>query len=561
MIRFPTLPAEKEVIASRWRLDRFLGEGAVGAVFEASHVLIGRRVAVKILKPELLRRDDVRASFLREARTVNWVSHPNVAEIFDLGEEQDGLVFQVMELLEGERLSERLERGPLEAGAALGLLEQITGALARAHDLGVVHRDLKPEHVFLVERGGKSDFVKLIDFGLAYLAREERTEASGLLAGTPGYIAPEVLAGEAAGPAADLYAVGVMLFEMVTGRHPFPGRDPAALHRSHRSQTAPEACTCVPGLPAEMGAMIARLLEKDPARRYGDAYRLLEDCRALSHTCGVSIAQSAASAPVVEGPAHMAKETLTTSALKAVFLGRMAASAYPGGSAPKQVMSKVERMWSLLSHLCRAEGELEVTESILANARARAREASEAVALQIAELSRLASRMTRRVEDGRSELERLDRERRNDGRDLRLLRRQIGELESTKPSPALSRLLQKAGVTAAHKQMRSEAIAKVEAKIARWSVEMQRANQRSDRLRAQLRTQNQRLEGELARQETRVASLYAERFGHLAGLDEIGTWLRRHFAQRRECRTLIAELDRLAPPAGHVPPEEGDAGV
>jgi serine/threonine-protein kinase len=547
------LPAEKAVVAGRWRLDRFLGEGAVGVVYEASHVLIGRRAAVKILKPELLKRADVRASFLREARAVNWVNHPNIAEIFDLGEEDDGLVFQVLELLEGERLSNRLERGPLETGVALDLLEQIAGALARAHDLGVVHRDLKPEHVFLVERGGKSNFVKLIDFGLAYLAREDQKEQGEALAGTPGYIAPEVLAGGAAGPAADLYALGVMLFEMVTGQHPFPARDPAALHRLHLKQPVPDPCSLVRSLPTEVGALTARLLEKDPARRYVNAYRLLEDCRACSQRLGVGLGQVATPAPVVPAPAQVARQTLTTSALMTVFLGRMAASAYPGGSAPEEVAERVERMWTVLSQLCKFEGELEVKESILANARARAHEASDAVALRIAELSRVASRLTRRMESARAELERLDRERREGARELRLVRRQIREMESTPAIPALSRLLQAAGVMAAHRQIRSEAMAKVEAKIARWAAESERAGMQADHLRAQLRVQNQRFEEEFARQGKRVAALYAELAQHLAGLEEAGAWLRRHFTRRRECRGLIAELDRIAPQAVRTP--------
>lgn len=519
----------------------------MGSVFAASHVLIGRRVAVKVLRSELLSRPDLRACFLREARAVNWVNHPNIAEIYDMGEGEDGLVFLVMELLAGERLADRLDEGVVELEVALDVIEQMTAALARAHDLGVVHRDLKPEHVFLVERGGRKDFVKLIDFGLAYHAREGQA-ARGEVVGTPGYIAPEVLRGEPAGPAADLYALGVVFFEMLTGRQPFVASDPAALHELHRSHPVPNVCTLRPELPSEVGAVVARLLEKDPARRYGDAYRLLEDCRLLVRPRRPALDSSPgmlADAAVQAGATG--NQALASSALKTALLGRMAASAYPGGGGPPEVERRVEELWGLLANLCRVEGELEVTESVLANARMRAREASDAVALEIAELSRHASRMARRIEGADSEVERLTRERREAGSGLRQLRRQIEAFEQVPGSESLPHLLHEAGVVAAHKQIKAEAIAKVRAKVERWSAEGERANQHADRLREQLRLQNQRLQSELARQELRVADLYAERALHLSVLDESVRWLRQHFGRRRECRTLIAELDRLAP--------------
>ncbi len=543
-----------QVVGGRWRLERVLGEGAMSTVLEANHVLIGRRAAVKVLKRHLAERPDLRACFLREARAVNWVNHVNIAEVYDHGESEDDLVFLVMELLEGERLSERLDLGPVDPGMALDVVEQVTAALARAHDLGVIHRDLKPEHVFLVDRGGRTGFVKLIDFGLARLPREGQLGLAGALVGTPGYISPEVLAGAEAGPASDLYALGVMFFEMVTGRPPFEASDPAALHQLHCTCPVPNPCELIAGIPAEVGVVITRLLEKDPSRRYNDAYRVLEDCRSLVRgrrsvvDSGAALLEPASSNHASVG----GNQTLAAQALTAVLLARMASSAYPRGGAPREVEGGVEDTWQALAQLCRVEGELEVTESVVANARARAREASDAVALQIAELSRHASRMARRIEGAREEIQRLDQQRRQAGRQLKQARREIRALERQPNTVHVPRLLHEAGVLAARQQVNAEAITKVHAKVDRWGLEAERAGQLATRLREQFRTQNERVEAELAHRELRLIALYSERERLLSALGDTAAWLRTHFERRRECQSLMAELVRIAPRGGGV---------
>jgi len=549
-------------VAGRWQLERLLGTGAMSSVYEARHVLIGRRAALKVIHHEHLERPHLRAWFFREARAVNWVNHPNIAEVYDLGESADGLTFLVMELLEGERLADRLEQGRLELPLALDVVEQVAGALARAHDLGIVHRDLKPEHVFLLQRGGRKNFVKLIDFGFAHHARE-RDLVPGALLGTPGYIAPEVLAGQPAGPAADLYALGVVFFEMATGRPPFQADDPESLCELHLTQSAPTARDVAPDVPAEVSTVIARLLEKDPARRYGDAYRLLEECQALARqrTAAFDAAHAFIPSPLPAEPGR-AMHTLARCALNTALLGYMAAVAYPGGGAPREARRRVEGMWGVLSRLCQLEGELEVAEAILANARARAREASDGVAAQIAELSRLASRMTRWVEGGRDEIARLLRERRETARHLRTVRESIRAREKSAPGSDLAGLLGEAGAAAARRQMIADAIAGVEARIERWLADAERAAQHADRLRLQLKSQNERIENELGRQETQVAELYAERALHLATLEQAQSWLREHLGRRRECAPLLEKLRQLAPEdsAALSPSGTGDTG-
>ena len=518
----------------------------MGAVFEARHVLIGRKAAIKVLHAELLDRSDLRAYFLREARVVNRINHTNIAEVYDIGETEEGQVFLIMELLEGERLAERISRGRLDLPAALNVVEQIAVALARAHDLGVVHRDLKPEHVFLVPCGGSRNLVKLIDFGLASLAREGQSAAQGRLLGTPGYIAPETLRGDEAGPSADLYALGVIFFEMVTGGPPFAATDIPRLLEQHRAQPAPDPCLACPGLDPTTRDMILRLLAKDPAKRYADAYRLLEDCRSLQVRGGWSPDPSPPQrTPFSSGVAEQAPDTLAFWALKSTLFARMAAVVYPGAHGPTDLELAIESLWQGLSRLCKLDGRLEVTESFNANERARGREAADEVALRIANLSRLSSRLHRRVEGAEQELGRLAEVRQGAESRLEDLRGRIDAAEGGALPSALAQLLREAGDAAARQQMMTEATAKVTAKIGRWLHEAGRATAHSERLRQQLRAQNDRLETELGRREREVTRLYSERAEVLAVLREAEGLLRAHFAPRRECIGLMAQLENL----------------
>jgi eukaryotic-like serine/threonine-protein kinase len=535
-------PLVGRVFGGRWELERFLGDGAMGSVFEARHVLIGRKAALKVLHAELLDRPHLRSCFLREARAVNWVNHPNIAEIYDFGESEDGRIYLVMELLDGERLSDRIARGPLDLPLALGVLEQIAAALARAHDLGVVHRDLKPEHIFLVTRGLRSNLVKLIDFGLAHLAREGGVGATGVLLGTPGYIAPELLRGEEAGPPADLYALGVILFEMLTGRPPFKGQDTASLLEQHRTQTPPDPALWRPGLAPEISRIVLRLLEKDPARRYAEAYRLLDECRSLQARIGPA---SALDTPEEAGPVRTlprAPEACAAWARRCALLGRMAAVAYPGRTGPARIEREVERVWRSLARLCQLDGELEVTESFNENERTRAREAAEEVARKIGDLSMLASRLHRQTEGDQEELGHLDEMSERVARHLEELRRRVAQAESQEDTQAIDPLLREAGAAAARHEMLNEARSRLQGQISKWVQDAERASSHSDRLREQLRAENERLATEQDRRAAQVTALYGERVALVASLIEAESFLADHFSRRRECRALVEEL-------------------
>jgi serine/threonine-protein kinase len=214
-----------KVIAGRYRLEARIGEGGMGIVYRARHVLIDRVVAVKLIRPDLRGETHLRAWMLREARAANRVDHAHIIDIHDIGETDDGELYLVMEYLVGSPLSAEIGRGPMPIQRAVDILEQMGAALTRAHDLGVVHRDLKSDNILITARGGRKDFVKILDFGLAALAHDPRLAPKGAVFGTPEYMSPEQARGETAGPQSDLYALGILFFEMLTGQLPFRSSD------------------------------------------------------------------------------------------------------------------------------------------------------------------------------------------------------------------------------------------------------------------------------------------------------------------------------------------------
>jgi serine/threonine-protein kinase len=217
-------------LSARYLIEKLIGEGGMGAVYQAQHTHMRKRVAVKVLHPEMSRMSEVVARFEREAMAAAHIDHPNVAAATDFGKLEDGSFFLVLEYVEGKSLREAIAEGRLELGRVLHITRQIASALGRAHALGIVHRDLKPENVMLVTREGDSDFVKVLDFGIAKVPVGTIGESKvpgqaltqlGMVYGTPEYMAPEQALGQDVDQRADLYALGVIAFEMLTGNRPF----------------------------------------------------------------------------------------------------------------------------------------------------------------------------------------------------------------------------------------------------------------------------------------------------------------------------------------------------
>src|SRR5947209_10365466 len=277
-------PLIGKVVAGRYRLESRLGEGGMGLVYRARHVLIDRVVAIKLIRPDLRAETHLRAWMLREAKAANRVDHAHIIDIHDIGETEEGELYLVMEYLVGVSLSSELAKGPMPLARAVDILEQMCAALARAHDLGVVHRDLKSDNILLSTRGGRKDFVKILDFGLAHLAMDPRLAPKGAVFGTPEYMSPEQARGEEAGPPSDLYALGVLFFEMLTGQLPFRSNDRDTLLEMQRSAPPPKPTSIRKDCHPAAERIVLRLLEKDPRKRYRDGHHLLEELKALQRS-------------------------------------------------------------------------------------------------------------------------------------------------------------------------------------------------------------------------------------------------------------------------------------
>ncbi|AKJ00062.1 Hypothetical protein AA314_01688 [Archangium gephyra] len=289
-----------------YELRQRIGVGGMGLVYEGIQPLIGKRVAVKVLRPELAAAEEQVARLLAEARAVNAIRHRGIVDIFGFGQVPDGRQYIIMEYLEGVALDAHLtEKGRLPVPEALDILDEVLSALGAAHGAGVVHRDLKPSNIFLVKQPDGSRYVKLLDFGLAKMGlptgRTAQTRTD-MVVGTPEYMAPEQARGQPVGPMTDLYALGVVAFEMVTGRLPFTGTSPVDLLMKHVDARPPRPSEFVPELPAALDAFILQMLTKDPEARPGSAEQLRRQLQRLRDT----LTQQAARPTVPEPPARRA---------------------------------------------------------------------------------------------------------------------------------------------------------------------------------------------------------------------------------------------------------------
>jgi serine/threonine-protein kinase len=264
------------LLEDRYRIVSELGAGGMGTVYRAVQLGMGGEVAIKVLD-RLFAGGELAARFAREARAMGRLDHPGCVRVFGHGRIPDGRPYLAMELLDGPSLARAIaEEGPLSIEAAVAGTEQVLAALGHAHARGVLHRDVKPENLLYT---GAPRRLVLIDFGLARLRDEDPLTAAGLCAGSPSYLAPERLRGEDGDARTDLYALGVVLYEMLTGRRPFVGQTPVDIARQHLALPPPPIERR--DVPPELLAVVLRALEKDPVRRFQDA---AEMSSALSST-------------------------------------------------------------------------------------------------------------------------------------------------------------------------------------------------------------------------------------------------------------------------------------
>lgn len=261
------------VIDGRYKVTELIGEGGMGKVYLAEHVEIGKRVALKVLHPSYSRMPDLVERFRREARAASKIGHPNIVDVTDSGATPDGSVYFVMEYLEGVELGSVIEReGALDVARALKITTQICRALSAAHREGIIHRDLKPENIYLIVKGGEADFVKVLDFGIAKTteaeaARERRLTSPGMAMGTPEYMAPEQAAGRPADARTDVYSLGAIMYEMVTGVPPYQGDNFMEILTKKATTDPAPPMSIRPELPAPVSDLVLASMSRNPDTR------------------------------------------------------------------------------------------------------------------------------------------------------------------------------------------------------------------------------------------------------------------------------------------------------
>jgi eukaryotic-like serine/threonine-protein kinase len=297
-----------QVVDGRYRVLRVVGQGGMGVVYEAEQTMGDhvRRVAIKTLLPTLSADATLAARFHRELGIVSRLEHPNTIRCFDSGQTADGTLYVVMEFVHGTPLGDVIDQGALGWPRAEHLLGQVCGALAEAHDLGIVHRDLKPDNILLTERAGDRDFVKLLDFGIAIepasLARTKLTQ-QGIVLGTPPYMSPEQLAGKPVGPASDIYSLGIIAYEMLTGELPFQAESSWewATHHINHPPRPIESWPVGQLLPAPVKRGIMHALAKNPLERPPSTLELFHELRGEIEVVRTEPGRTVEPRPVTDG--------------------------------------------------------------------------------------------------------------------------------------------------------------------------------------------------------------------------------------------------------------------
>lgn len=294
-VDIPADPLLGRTLDEKYRLDERLGTGGMGTVYRATHLLIDRPVAIKLLNPRFVEDEEAQARFRREARAAGRLQHANAVAVTDFGRTSDGFVYIVMELLEGRTLRDVLAReAPLDTARAVSIMLQISAAVAAAHEAGIIHRDLKPANIFIVQRKDAPPFVKVLDFGIAKLAADtiddddpQTLTAVGVMIGTPKYMSPEQCESGPLTPASDVYSLGIILYEMLTGTTPFTGTSPLAIALKHSTEAPRSPREWVVTIPPPLEGAVLRALQKKPEERPQNAAEFRRELYAIADRLGL----------------------------------------------------------------------------------------------------------------------------------------------------------------------------------------------------------------------------------------------------------------------------------
>jgi eukaryotic-like serine/threonine-protein kinase len=530
------------VIAGRYRLEARIGEGGMGVVYRARHVLIDRVVAVKLIRPDLRGETHLRAWMLREARAANRVDHAHIIDIHDIGETEESELYLVMEYLVGTSLSSELARGPMPLARSVDILEQMCAALARAHDLGVVHRDLKSDNILLTTRGGRKDFVKILDFGLAHLAMDPRLAPKGAVFGTPEYMSPEQARGEEATAQSDLYALGVLFFEMLTGQLPFRSDDRETLLDMQRTAVAPRPRSIKPDVLPAAESIVIKLLEKDRRKRFQDAHHMHEELKALQRSLPSTpweVATTGENAVPPPPPPPQSPGVIEWASRAALF-SRMVSRAYPGSNTPTDVQTASSQAWDLASRASRLEGEVASHTRRLEALERRGRALRAEIGRKVEELAHEESRALRELAAEQAEVVRMREAVQQADRAAQQAKQSADQAAGT--AAQLRATFERAGAAAALVEARREQHKEHEQKAQLKEAQARDLRRQIDELRAQLARYAEALEEDLASGREKVAARTREGIGFEKAFSEVSLLLLNHLKTKPEARDLLQEL-------------------
>jgi tRNA A-37 threonylcarbamoyl transferase component Bud32 len=398
-------------IAGRYIVEELLGVGGMGSVYRARHQFIGRDVALKFLDPSLTKNERLRKRFLGEARAANQINHEHIIDITDFGETEDGIIYMVMEYLEGHSLEEEIERGPLELRRALRIVLQIALGLGRAHELGVVHRDIKPGNIHLSRKRMDRDFVKVLDFGVARIEQDARITGQNMIVGTPEYIAPEQIRCAAPAPASDLYSLGCVLFEMLTGHLPFEGKTTVLLVK-HINDAPPAPSSLRRELPPEVDRLVSKLLQKKPEDRHRDAYHLVEEVQHLLDTLPSTETNNSRSNPTVVSKSNAAPIDVQHEeegwARTAQLYRQLLQEAHPEGGEPDGVPDAIAGIELAVAEIRTLRKQLEETAAKATEQQEQARRPRDQIGHALDELAKDDSRISGQITELTLQLEPAD---------------------------------------------------------------------------------------------------------------------------------------------------------